>query len=138
MKPFEYLISYPVKAEEESSDPRIGEVVNAKDADEEAGVVGTVTYLRTLEVFPANLYMSVKREKMLDDAHERFKEAKEKPDSIEQILEWYYAANSACSTGQVPTFYEFCYVLSDDTSEAWGEIVRQVNPHWFGTEKKMT
>ena len=89
-----------------------------------------------LAVHEATYYMSVLRDKKLRDADEAYQALDVKPDSVEQILELLWCSLSACSKGRVPTPQEFIHHMDDMDAEAWGQLVKEVNPHWFGEEKK--
>lgn len=140
---FEYEITF--EGENLIYDKEVGQLTSFEtltgEAESEDNPVISRTYTRLLTVKPANLHMSVKREQMLYDFQKR--EEQKIKDGIEidvvmQVLETAYFPLAACSLGDIPTFEEFAYVMGDDVAEAWGSLVRSINPHWWGQEKKRT
>lgn len=125
-----------------TDDPRVGTLLHEETLQLEEGIEPLVvarTYQRELHVEPANLFRGVKREQALAKLQESRQEKNLLPGSdefVDYILEITYIPLEACSVGEIPTFHEYAHILSDEDAEKWGALVRAVNPHWWGDEKK--
>lgn len=127
-------------------DPEVGTLISVEylfEGEElEEGAENPIvskTYQRELRTRAATLFMSVKREQMLYEFQKAQDEKRRNDETINPIhlvLETIYFPLVACSDGEVPTFQEFAFILSDEDAEAWGALVRELNPHWWGEEKK--